>query len=79
MPAKSTTDPNPSDPERDDPYLISPEEAWRIFDAQALKRLGMTGKEFLRKLGSGELVIDDTDHNVMFVEGLIPSHIRYGR
>jgi hypothetical protein len=77
--ARPTSDAEAEDIERLAPYLISPEEAWRIFDTEARERLGMSGEEFLRKLESGEIVDDDTNRQVTFMTGLIPSHRRHER
>jgi hypothetical protein len=55
-----------------DDGVLSPEEGRRMFDRVARELLGMSGDEFLRKLDSGEIVVDDTDSNVLYLWGLIP-------
>jgi hypothetical protein len=52
---------------------LSPEEWDRRVDEQARKRLGMSGKEFERRLNAGEIDIDDSP-DVTRVAMMLPLH-----
>jgi hypothetical protein len=47
----------------DDENVLSPEESWRVFDAQCQYYLHISGEEFIRAFKAGELVDDDEPEN----------------
>jgi len=51
---------------------LTEDEAWSLFDREAHRDLGMSGKEFEEKWRSGELASSD-DPNVTRVAMLLPS------
>ena len=71
MAATETTEPGTETAIR----WLSDDEARAEFDAEARKRLGMSGEEFLRRWDAGEYrdVFDDEEHlGVLLVATLIP-------
>lgn len=58
----------------DMPEFAGDDERWEAFESNVRRKLGISGREFLRKVDSGEIVNDDRDAGVtllfMLCDGL---------
>jgi hypothetical protein len=72
LPSMSTA-PAIDDEVFDDENVLSPEESWRVFDAQCRYYLHLSGEEFIRAFKAGELLDDDTPEN--FKVGLLADQL----